>query len=211
MQRGLSTKWPWRVTAVLAVAMVLSCGTGIRDGEGDLYVRKTVGPAGGQLVLGEATVDVWQDCLASPTPITLRRYATIDHSGAVGPVFEIQVPTPDTFKNDPRIGITTSAVVADNSASKIGFLVPGVANEQWVPDSKPASPPCFPPVVCGPVQILEFTNPGGTNDPALTTTRLQFAIVTQCQSTGNCSASQACNSGACQECPTGALCNPPAP
>ena len=212
MQRGLSKYWPWRMTAVLAVTTALSCGTGIRDGEGEVYANRMVGQEGLDIRVGEATLSVGLNSLNyPPTLISLRRFATIDHSGAVGPVFEIEIPTPDAFSQDPRIVISTSDTVASLPSSTIGYLVPGATIEQWVPDSPPASstPPCASPNVCGPVQIKEFTQPAGGTEPP--TTRLQFAIVKKCGVIGDCGLFQACTSSACQACLTNGPCNYPKP
>lgn len=210
MQRGLSTYWPWRVTAVLAVTTALSCGTGIRTVEGEAETSRTIDQEGFDLKLGEATLNVCQNCLAAPALITLRRFHTYQHHlGAVGPVFEIELPTPDTFKQDPRIVIETSTAIANNDSFVIGFLVPGGTHEQWVPDSPAASLACSAPEVCGPVQILGFTKPGGGT--ASPTNRLEFAIVKKCGSISDCGPLQACNSGACQECATPSDCNPATP
>jgi hypothetical protein len=212
MQRGISITGLWMGIAVLAVAFAASCGTGIRDGQGDWYVSKTIDQSGGQLVLGEATLDIKDHSLKSPPAlITLRRFPAVQHSGAVGAVFEIQIPIPDTFSNDPRIAISTSDAVATATGSMIGYLVPGADNEQWIPDSSQAVPPCSGPVVCGPVQSQEFTNRGGAADSGLTTTRLQFAIVTQCDSAAICPIGQTCSSRACQQCAAGGPCNYPPP
>lgn len=188
---------PWRVIAVLAMAATMSCGTGIRDGEGDLYATKTIGPEGGQILLQEATLDVPTLSLTEPKSITMRRFQTIDHTGAVGPVFEIQIPTPDIFAIDPQIGIVTSDAVAANQAATIGFLYPGISNEQWVPDTSRPFPACSSPTVCGPVQSGGFWKPNGGLPP---TTKLDFAIVTQCASTSDCEVNQTCSSTACQQC-----------
>jgi len=212
MQRGLSTYWPWRVAAVLAVTTAISCGTGIRTVEEEVTVSRTIDQDGYDLNLGEATLNVWKDCLDAPTLITMRRNHTFEHHlGAVGPVFEIEIPTFDTFKQDPRIVIETSPEIASNGASVIGFLVPGVDIEQWVPDSTMADPPCpdSAPNICGPVQILGFPKPPPTAlSPA---SRLEFAIVKKCGRIEDCGLNQACNSGACQACPTSGQCNRAAP
>ena len=211
MKRGLSTYWPWRVTAVLAVTTALSCGTGIRTVEvQEVAVSRTIDQEGFDLKLGEATLNVWKNCLDSAALITLRRFHSYDHHlGAVGPVFEIELPAPNTFKCDPRIVMETSSTIANNGSPVIGYLVPGGTKEQWVPDSTPASPPCTAPNICGPVQNQSFTNPGsGTLSP---TNRLEFAIVEKCNGIGECGPSQACTSGACQECQLNSECNPPAP
>ncbi len=188
---------PWGVIAFLATSTTMSCGTGIRDGEGDLYVTKTIGPEGGQIVFQEATLDVPTASLTEPAAITIRRFPTIDHAGAVGPVFEIQIPTPDTFNIDPQVGIVTSDAAAANPAARIGFLYPGINNEQWVPDTSQPFPGCYSPTVCGPVQSDGFKNPSGSMPP---TTKLDFAIITQCASTDDCAVHQACSSWACQQC-----------
>lgn len=183
--------------AFLAISTTISCGTGIRDGDGYVYVTKTIGPEGGQIVLQEATLDVPSASLNEPKSITMHRFQTIDHAGAVGPVFEIQIPTPDIFNIDPQIGIVTSDATAHNPASAIGYLHPGISGEQWVPDSQQSLPGCLPPTVCGSVQSGEFSAPGGGMPP---TTKLDFAIVTQCAVTADCQVNQTCSSLACQQC-----------
>jgi hypothetical protein len=211
MQRGLSTFWPWRVPAVLAVTTALSCGTGIRTIEvQEVAVSRTIDSEGFDLKLGEATLNVGMGCLEQPALIILRRFHSYDHHlGAVGPVFEIEIPAPDTFKCDPRIVIASSSTFAKKDSPVIGFLVPGGTNEQWVPDSTLANPPCTAPIICGPVQNQSFTNPGsGSLSP---TNRLEFAIVRKCGQTTDCGPSQACTSGACQQCQLNGECNPPAP
>ncbi len=208
MQRGVLKIRPWGVIAVLAMATTTSCGTGIRDGEGYAYVTKTIGPEGGQIVLREATLAIYPQNLKEPATISMRRFPIIDHAGAVGPVFEIQIPTPTTFDLDPDIRIVTSDVVASNPASRIGFLFPGIANEQWVPDTSSPFQPCSPPTVCGPVQRDGFIHPGGTGSALSPTTTLDFAVVTQCGSIGDCAARQTCSSNACQQCYTVTSCNP---
>jgi hypothetical protein len=161
---------------------------------------------GGRIVLGELTLDVWENCLASSATIIVRRYDTIKHTGAIGPVFEIELPTADTFINDAQLSIATSADVLACDSCTIGFLVPSLTPQQWVPDS-PASPPkcLLPGVVCGPLQIQSFSKPKA--DSTFNTTIVQFAIVKQCGSNSDCSLNQACSSRACQQCPTSALCN----
>ena len=200
MESGVSKNCLRAILAFVAGAAALSCGAGVHDGRGEVFATQTIDQAGGQIVLREATLDVWQDCLLGPSAITLRRYDSIDHSGAVGPVFEVQVPAPDAFINDPRIGIEASPVVAGSASSVIGFLIPGVANEQWVSDSDPAAP-CTASVVCGPVHGQIF------NGASLKTTVLLFAIVSQCITIADCPSQQTCNSGACQKCPVGSPCN----
>jgi hypothetical protein len=209
MERGRQIKWPWRLTAVLAVTTALSCGTGIRTVEGEVEVSKIIDKDGFDLKLGEATLNVKKDCLDGPALIILRRFHTYDHHpGAVGPVFEIEIPTFDTFKQDPRIVIETLPTTAISKSSFIGFLVPGVDNEQWVPDSvdsTKADPPCSPPDICGPVQLLGFPQPDSS--AASQASRLDYAIVKKCQDISECGLNQACSASACQECATSGPCN----
>jgi hypothetical protein len=204
MEHGVSTRGFCAVAAFLAGASGIACGAGIQDGRGEVYATRIVDPSGGYIVLREATLDVKQDCVRGPVPITLRRYDSIEHSGAVGPVFEIEVPTPDTFQQDPQIEIATSSLTVTSPNPVIGFLVPGADNEQWVPDG--TSPVC-PSSVCGPVQSQTFTHPGSAASPVVTTRVLLLAIVTQCATNVDCPSNQACNSNACQECPKGSPCN----
>lgn len=164
----------------------------------------TLDQRGGRIVLGELTLDVWESCLASTATIIVRRYDTIKHTGAIGPVFEIELPSFDTFIKDPQISISTSPDVLTCGSCTVGFLVPGLTPQQWVPDTPPTPPTCMSGVICGPLQVQSFTKP----DSTFTTTIVQFAIVKQCGSISDCGSKQACNSGACQQCPTSAACNP---
>jgi len=207
MERRVSTIRFCAVAACLAGGAAISCGSGIHDGKGEVFATGIIGPSGGQILLREATLDIAENSVQGEASITLCRYDSIEHAGAVGPVFEIQVPTPGTFTHDPRIDIATSPVVAGSASSVIGSLIPGVANPQWVPDSSATVPICPPSVVCGPVQSGIF-NPGGSIDAGLTTTVLRLAIVTQCAGNADCLSKQACTSRACQKCPPSSPCNP---
>jgi hypothetical protein len=191
--------------AFLAGALGISCGAGVHDGRGEVFAVQTIDQGGGQVVLAEAALEVCEGCVGSPASITLRRYDSIAHRGAIGPVFEIELPASDTFASDPRISIATSPEVAGSANSVIGFFVPGAVNEQWIPDSPGTMPVCPASVVCGPVQRYSFMRPGG--DPTQATRVVRFAIVSQCSINADCPSSQACTSGACQECPQGSPCN----
>ncbi len=208
MERRVSTIRFCAIAACLAGGAAISCGTGIHDGRGEVFATSIIGPSGGQILLREATLDIGEDSVQGEAPITLRRYDSIAHSGAVGPVFEIQVPTPDTFTHDPHIGIATAPAVVASAKSVIGFLIPGVPNEQWIPDSTTSTAPCPGSDVCGPVQKDTFFNPGGSIDAGFTTTVLRLAIVTQCAGNADCLSRQACTSRACQKCPPNSPCNP---
>jgi hypothetical protein len=204
MERGTTITWLRAAGAVVAAAAGISCGAGIHGDEGWYYVSGSIDSSGGQLVLREGTLLVARNCVEEAVPITLRRQDRIDHSGAIGPVFTIEVPLPTTFVNDPQINIATSAAVAGSASSTIGYIVNTQAGPQWIPDSPPFPPECPEGTVCGPVQTGSFRNPASDADPSRV---VQFAIVKKCGSLGECPSKQACNSGACQACPTGAECN----
>jgi hypothetical protein len=114
----------------VAAAAGLSCGAGIHGDEGWYYVSGSIDSSGGQLVLREGTLIVARNCVEEAVPITLRRQDRIDHSGAIGPVFTIEVPSPTTFVNDPQINIATSAAVASSASSTIGYIVNTEAGPQ---------------------------------------------------------------------------------
>src|SRR6266498_5751188 len=101
MKRALTNLPSWIASLVALVATVPSCGRGIHDGEGEVYAKKTVDRNGDRLILGEAVLDVWPNCLAGPTVVTLRRAQTLGPSGAVSSIFQLEIPTPDAFTNDP--------------------------------------------------------------------------------------------------------------
>ena len=157
---------------------------------------------GSQIQFNELTVDVGEYSLVSSATITVRRYDSIKHAGAIGPVFEIEVPSANTFINDPQLSIATSADVLACETCTIGFLVPSLTPQQWVPDSPAVPPKCLPGVVCGPLQSQSY----GKDSPNATTI-VQFAIVKQCDSNSDCLSRQACTSRACQQCPTSGQCN----
>jgi hypothetical protein len=194
MERRQPNTWARPGIFLLAVATAVSCGSGIHDGEGDVYVKKTIDDNGGQIVLREAVLDVWASCLTGPTQITLRRYSAIDNTGAISPVFQLEIPTADTFKRTPRLSIAASAKISSDQGSMIGHLVPDGHPQQWIPE-QPRDTGCdLPSSVCGPLQLDAFK-------PA--TTKLDYAIVKLCDpSTGCPLPNQSCQSGACQYCPT---------
>jgi hypothetical protein len=167
----------------------------------------------------EATLEFGRDSVAESESksksVTLRRYPNVEHAGAVGPVFELEVPWAGFITNDPTLHILTSAEVLDSVDDQdqknmvIGYLNPVfTSNVQWVPDSPPPEQkPCLPSSICGPVQSLEFTNPNNLGDAGVTTKILQLAIVQKCGETRECLKGRACNSGACQKCPDGSPCS----
>jgi hypothetical protein len=205
MERGTTTD-RLRAAAALAVAAAgLSCGSGIKTIDSQVILSQVVDSKGGLLVLREARLDVCAGCVLASSTIVMRRYETIEHTGAIGPVFEIEVPDPKTFERDPQINIATSADVIGLRGAKIGFLIPNATPEQWFPESHTTELLCQSGFVCGPVQRETFTNPDG--DPTNPTRFLQLAIIQPCGGTSECPYNQACYSGACQQCIDYSECN----
>jgi hypothetical protein len=199
----------------VACALGLSCGSGLRDTNQQAAVTQTIGSGGGKIALMEATINFDDGSVDDPTKsITLRRYPNVEHTGAVGPVFELEVPKAGFITSDPILNILAPAEVLDSVDDHegknmvIGYLNPAFSNVQWVPDSPPPEQkPCLPSSICGPVQSLEFTNPNNLGDAGVTTKILQLAIVQKCSETKECLKGLACNSGACQKCPDGSQCS----
>jgi len=207
MERGTTIVRLRAVAAIATATASVCCGTGVRDGRGEVFLSRLLDQQGGQIVLKEATLDICESCLSAPAAIMLRRYDKIEHSGAASPVFEVELPSPYTLQGDPTLGIATTASVAGSPNAAIGFMVPSVVM-QWVPDSAAASAECpaaVGPAVCGPVQVGSFREPDG--NPALASNVVLFAIVIRCSSNADCPQGQGCTSSACQECPQGSACN----
>jgi len=201
-----------RIATLVACAAGLSCGTGLRDGNDEESVTRTIGPEGGKISFMEGTLDIPPTYVENLSKITLHRYPSIKNTGAIGPVFEVQVLDPGTFKKDPIIEVVTSSDVVNGLENVMGLLVPGI--NQWFPttSSPPSDFSCPSSNVCGALQRIEFTRPDGGKNTAITsTTTIQFAIVQRCSETKECLKGLACNSGACQECPADSPCSSGAP
>lgn len=195
MERRESTIWLGLIVACTAAASGISCGTGIRDGRGEVFTTETMGTNIGRIELKEAVLDYWEWTVTSPTPITLRRYDQIERAGAVGPVFELELPSSDALQKDPRIGIRTTAEVKASDRSVIGFVSPGTG--EWIPDSTNSRQDgCPPSAICGPVQVQTFSSGGGGGPTRV----LRLAIVTRCADKSECGPNQTCTAGACQQC-----------
>src|SRR5664279_3316354 len=181
VQKGRSR----RGAALVACALGLSCGSGLRDTNQQGAVTQEIGTGGGKIVLMEATLDFGENSVAESKSVTLRRYPNVEHAGAVGPVFELEVPWAGFITRDPTLHILASADVlayigADYLPNMvIGYLNPAFSNVQWVPASPPPEqePSCLPSSICGPVQSLEFKNQGNLGDAGIGTAVLQLAIV----------------------------------
>lgn len=185
----------------------MSCGSGLHDPESEFSVSKDMDQNGGVLENREGRLDVPQDSLSVPSAkVVLRWHEHYDeHGGAVGPVFEIDVPTPDTFVRAPTLTITTSARFANDPAYVLGYVHDTDKGfKQWAPDMTDPPLERKQGVICGLVQLEDFTNPGGMKDKATKTVSL--AIVKRCGGLADCELGQECSSGCCQQCVTGAPC-----
>jgi hypothetical protein len=209
MKRSISIARGRVVWAGVAAAFVVSCGSGLHDGKGEVFTYSTVEPTGGTVALSDAVLRVYQGVVASPALIALRAYDHVAPAGAIGPVIEIELPAPDTFKADPRLDIRGDADVATApDLFTMGFLSPMTTDLWiWVPDSTSSFPDCPEGFVCGPVQSQSFTKPagGGVIPP---TKVLRLAILRACQSIADCGSNRTCQGGVCQQCLSPTNCNP---
>jgi hypothetical protein len=209
MERRVSKLVVRAAAACLAAGLTVSCGKGISDGRGEVFTFVEVKPSGANVEVEDAVLRMYAGTVMAPALIALRRYETADPAGAVGPVFEIELPAVDTLASDPRLDIrTTSDVAAAPDVFTIGFLSPITADlKMWVPDSTNSYPDCPPLHVCGPVQGQSFTLPGSGKFPP--TNVLKLAIVKRCGSRSDCGSQQSCQGGVCQQCLSSTDCNPP--
>jgi hypothetical protein len=162
----------------------------------DDSVTRTFDANGGTLALGPATLTIGPNSFKDGTSVqvTMRRIESITHTGAYGPVFEITVPAAHLFRQTPRLTIQVPDLGPNQSflpAAALGTLDPSRAPaEQWIVayDSILASDQKS---VTG--SVTDFEN----------LTVVQFAVVLRCLTTDlGCPEHQACNSTACQQCPT---------
>ena len=206
MERGTTTTRLLAAGATAAAAAAVSCGVGIHTPEGWMFVSKEMDSRGGNVNLREATLELKPNCLEQPAAITLSRLGSIEHSGAVGPVFEIVLPDPYTLKGTAQLDITASPKVlsAPEPGFAVGYIEQTSNGKQWVPDSTKPRPSCPAGTVCGRVQVDNFASPGGIGGP---TEIVRFAIVKRCNTTEACPHKQECSSGACQQCAMDTPCN----
>lgn len=161
----------------------------------DDFVSKTFDANGGTLTLPPATLTIGPNSFRdrASVQVSMRRIESIAHTGAYGPVFEITVPAAHLFRQNPRLTIQVPDLGPNQSflpAAALGTLDPSRAPaEQWVLayDSALASDQKS---VSG--SVTDFEN----------LTVVQFAVVLRCPTDLGCPAHQACNSTACQQCPT---------
>jgi hypothetical protein len=158
---------------------------------------KTVDDRGDDLYLAEAHLIIGPGTFRERVSVTLRRITSVNHAGAVGPVFEISVPSSGLFRQDATLTlqVTTDIGQPNQSNLVLGILNPNLslAMQQWVPAASSKYNP-EPPSVTG--LVTGFGN----------SSVLQFAAVILCVPTTTCPTGQSCNAGACNQCPTGSPC-----
>ena len=172
-----------------------SCGAGIYDGLGPAQVTETITSDGGDVVLGQARLVIGPGTFAAPTEVTLRRIPAIAHAGAYGPVFQVDVPSANVFRQDATFILRVPSIGANQPALALESLDPtlALALQQWVPVSGSG--------LDSTQTLLSGSIPGLS-----TMTSIQLGAVVRCPPTTTCPAGQTCNSGACQVCPTGSPC-----
>ena len=189
--------WTALLAAVVGMcpAFGSSCGAGIYDGLGGAQVTKTITSDGGDVVLGQARLVIGPGTFAAPTQVTLRRIPAIAHAGAYGPVFQLDVPSANIFRQDATFELRVPSIGANQPSLVLGSLDPSLSLDvqQWVPVSG-SGLDASQSLLTGPIPGLS------------TMTTIQLGAIVRCPPTTACPAGQACNSGACQMCPTGSPC-----
>jgi hypothetical protein len=191
-----SCRWSGAAIGLAAgLGLLAGCGPGIYDGAGQITVTETITSDGGKIIVGQAVLVMGTGTFNAPTQVTLRRLPGIAHAGAYGPVFEISVPGPDLVRQDATLELMVPFVGDNQSSLVLGALDPGLSLEvqQWTPISDSGIDPTLTRVT-GKVQGLT------------TKTTIDIGAVVKCPAAVPCPAGQACNSGACQQCPTGSPC-----
>jgi hypothetical protein len=160
-------------------------------------IQKIVDDTGAELILDEARLTIGPGTFQTPTLVTLRKLASIDHSGARGPVFEIAVPGIGLFRQVAKLTLQVQSIGANQQYLALGWLDPSqsVAVQQWVPasDSRLSA---------------DQTSVTGSVTGFGSASVLQYSAVVSCTTPGvvQCQSGEACNAGACQQCPTGGVC-----
>lgn len=191
---------PHLLAALFACAAGLSCGAGVHDGDEAQAATSQISAAeGGSINFMGAELDIRPGDLGADATIKLTWHRAIAHVGALSSVYDIEVPGPNPFLQDPRITIWTTEDIVHAEGSVIGLMVPNATDPTWVPETYAPDGQCPDSTVCGPVQSQSFA----------TTNVLRLAIVTQCyrEQDTPCPSGQSCaRSNACQQCPSGSPC-----
>lgn len=178
-----------RTKGLVAALLLTGCGPGLDDGAGPREVTQVLGPSGGEVVLSQGRFTFSPDSLATNTTVTVRRMPTGLAGGALGAVFQVELPLGIGLgKQDP---IATIAVPADSDRDhvRLGFLsVAGPADEPryWIPVQESAFDPSEV-AVNGPMAAFR-------DKPNV----VQFAAVFTCSLGNKCPSGRICQSGACQ-------------
>jgi hypothetical protein len=169
----------------------------VNDGgtPGDDFASRTFDANGGTLTLGPATLTIGPNSFQDRTSVqvTMRRIESITHTGAYGPVFELTVPAAHLFRQTPRLTILVPDLGANQSflpSAALGTLDPSRAPaEQWI-------------TAYGSTLASDQKSVSGSVTDFENLTVVQFGVVLHCPTDLGCPAHQACNSTACQQCPT---------
>jgi hypothetical protein len=159
-----------------------------------------VGEAGDTLSLDGAALVIGQGTFLSQQPVTLQ-ITTVDHSGAIGTVFKISVPSINLVQEDPTLTLQIPQNVPTSELPNlgIGVLDPSLplAQQQWS-------------FLQNPKVSQDQTSVTALATGLDNTSTLDYALVLLCDSnlTTNtaCPACMACNAGVCQQCPTNSPC-----
>ncbi|HET6147840.1 MAG TPA: hypothetical protein VFH68_09930 [Polyangia bacterium] len=155
----------------LVSPVVPGCGRGLRDGDGRVTATGSVGPSGGSVRLGDASLQAPAGALASPTRITVEREAPTDND-TIGDVYQF---TPDglTFLTPVSLSLPAPSVPQTGIGVRVDDEWEAIPGSRYQPGSS---------TVVG--EITHFS---------------RYACVRPCTgSTEGCSPGQECRRGVCQ-------------
>ena len=160
-------------------------------------IKQTVDQKAAELTLDGATLTIGAGTFRGSTLVTLLELPGIDHAGAYGPVFEISVPSAGLFQQVAKLTLPVPSIGANQANLVLGAFDPSLplAAQLWNPvsDSTLSS---------------DQTSVTGSVTGFGNASALQYAVVLRCTLTSQCRSGEACNSGACQQCPTSSVCAP---
>ncbi len=166
-----------------------ACGSGLDDGAGSREVSKVLGSSGGDIVLSQGRFTFSPDSLAGDTTVTVRRMPTGLAGGALGAVFEVEMPSGVGLgTQDPEAAIAVTKH-SDRDHVRLGFLPVTDAVEgprYWIPVQE-SEFDAAEIAVRGP--MAAFRERGNV---------VQFAAVYTCATTDECPRGRDCQAGACQ-------------
>ncbi len=153
------------------------------------------------ITLGEATLTFGPGSFQTPGElVTMQRIPTIGHTGAIGAVFQVSVPSVGLVHEDPTLTIQVPTDVPSSEAQNLGLAAldpsQSTAKQQWTPLQSPTS-----------TQDQGQTTISAHASGLESTATLDYALVIPCTTNGTaCPNCMACTSQACQQCPTDSPC-----